>query len=61
MKEPGRLWKRYLIEDMPFFFLIIKQKLGKYCNPFDFVLQRKVKNESYEMEMLIPVNEMEMD
>ena len=26
MMEPGRLWKRYLIDDMPFFFLILKQR-----------------------------------
>jgi N-acetylglucosaminyldiphosphoundecaprenol N-acetyl-beta-D-mannosaminyltransferase len=29
--EPKRLWKRYLIEDIPFLFLILKQKLN-----FDF-------------------------
>lgn len=26
LMEPKRLWKRYLIDDMPFFFLILKQK-----------------------------------
>ncbi len=30
MQEPKRLWKRYLIEDLPFFFLILKQKLNLY-------------------------------
>ena len=25
--EPGRLWKRYFIDDMPFFFLVLKQKV----------------------------------
>ena len=25
--EPRRLWKRYLVDDLPFFFLILKQKL----------------------------------
>ena len=35
MKEPRRLWRRYIIEDFPFFFLIIKQKLNKYKNPFE--------------------------
>ncbi|MBF2064015.1 MAG: WecB/TagA/CpsF family glycosyltransferase [Calothrix sp. C42_A2020_038] len=30
--EPKRLWKRYLIEDIPFFFLILKQKLKFYIN-----------------------------
>jgi len=33
-KEPHRLWKRYLIDDMPFFWLILKQKLGMYKNPW---------------------------
>lgn len=28
MMEPGRLWKRYLIRDMRFFHLILRQKLG---------------------------------
>ncbi len=27
MKEPGRLWKRYLVEDLAFFVLILRQKL----------------------------------
>lgn len=26
--EPKRLWKRYLVEDLPFFFLILRQKLS---------------------------------
>lgn len=33
--EPKRLWKRYLIEDIPFFWLIIKEQLGWYRNPFE--------------------------
>ena len=28
IQEPKRLWKRYLLEDMPFFYLILKQKLN---------------------------------
>jgi exopolysaccharide biosynthesis WecB/TagA/CpsF family protein len=35
MKEPKRLWRRYLIEDLPFFSLILKQKANKYKNPFE--------------------------
>ena len=35
MKEPKRLWRRYIIEDFPFFFLILKQKRNKYKNPFE--------------------------
>lgn len=34
LKEPRRLWRRYIIEDMPFFALVWKQKRGKYQNPF---------------------------
>ena len=32
--EPRRLFKRYIIDDLPFFILIIKQKMGSYQNPF---------------------------
>lgn len=32
--EPGRLWKRYLVEDLPFFWLLLKQKLNLYSAPF---------------------------
>lgn len=35
MMEPRRLWRRYIIEDFPFFFLILKQKLKLYKNPFE--------------------------
>ncbi|MCY7390998.1 MAG: WecB/TagA/CpsF family glycosyltransferase [Leptolyngbyaceae cyanobacterium CAN_BIN12] len=31
--DPKRLWKRYLVEDLPFFWLLIKQKLGLYKPP----------------------------
>jgi N-acetylglucosaminyldiphosphoundecaprenol N-acetyl-beta-D-mannosaminyltransferase len=31
--EPQRLWKRYLIEDMPFFALLFKQKWRKIFAP----------------------------
>lgn len=33
-KEPKRLWRRYLIKDMSFFYYIILQKIGRYKNPF---------------------------
>ena len=33
MYEPKRLWKRYLVEDMPFIGLILKQKLNLYKPP----------------------------
>lgn len=31
--DPQRLWKRYLVEDLPFFWLILQQKLGIYKPP----------------------------
>jgi len=31
--EPKRLWKRYLVDDLPFFILILKQKLNLYSAP----------------------------
>ncbi|CDM98356.1 MAG: WecB/TagA/CpsF family glycosyltransferase [Limnospira sp. PMC 1291.21] len=34
VSEPLRLWKRYLIEDMPFFLLLMQQKLNLYHSPF---------------------------
>ena len=33
LSEPRRLWKRYLIEDLLFFWLILKQKLNLYKMP----------------------------
>lgn len=34
LADPKRLMKRYLIDDIPFFYYILKQKLGLYKNPF---------------------------
>ena len=34
INEPKRLWKRYLIDDSPFFWLILKQKFKRYKDPF---------------------------
>ena len=33
-REPRRLWKRYLVDDLPFFGYVLKQRVGKYRNPF---------------------------
>lgn len=32
--DPKRLIKRYLVDDLPFFYYIILQKIGKYTDPF---------------------------
>ena len=34
-QEPKRLWHRYFVEDMPFFFLLLKQMLGLYRDPWE--------------------------
>jgi N-acetylglucosaminyldiphosphoundecaprenol N-acetyl-beta-D-mannosaminyltransferase len=34
MQEPRRLLKRYLVDDLPFFWLALKQRLGFYRNPW---------------------------
>ncbi|ACK68707.1 glycosyl transferase, WecB/TagA/CpsF family [Gloeothece citriformis PCC 7424] len=33
LSEPKRLWKRYLVEDIYFFWLILQQKLRRYQSP----------------------------
>lgn len=34
LQEPNRLARRYLVEDSPFFLLLLKQGLGVYKNPW---------------------------
>ncbi len=34
LSEPRRLWKRYLLDDLPFFWLVLKQKFWLYENPW---------------------------
>lgn len=34
LREPKRLWRRYLIECPPFFYLILLQKLNLYQDPY---------------------------
>lgn len=34
-REPKRLWRRYLIDDIPFFYHVLRQKFGLYKNPFE--------------------------
>ena len=37
--EPKRLWKRYVIDDLPFFWLIIKQRFNLYRDPWTYEKQ----------------------
>ncbi len=32
--EPRRLWRRYLVDDMPFFWLLFRQLFGSYRDPY---------------------------
>jgi exopolysaccharide biosynthesis WecB/TagA/CpsF family protein len=34
-QEPRKRWRRYLVDDMPVIPLILKQKTGRYRNPFE--------------------------
>lgn len=34
LQEPKRLFKRYMIDDLPYFRLILKQRFGSYQNPW---------------------------
>jgi exopolysaccharide biosynthesis WecB/TagA/CpsF family protein len=34
--DPKRLVRRYLIDDLPFFYYLLKQKFGCYKNPFEY-------------------------
>jgi exopolysaccharide biosynthesis WecB/TagA/CpsF family protein len=39
--DPQRLWKRYLVEDLPFFWLLLQQKFGLYTPPRFETLDRR--------------------
>jgi len=43
VQEPGRLWRRYLIRDLPFFWLVLKQMIGLYQNPYKNILNSEIK------------------
>lgn len=32
-QQPARLWRRYLVDDLPFLWLLLQQRLGVYQNP----------------------------
>ena len=41
LQEPKRMYKRYFVDDPKFFWLLLKQLLGLYKNPFEPVVQDK--------------------
>jgi N-acetylglucosaminyldiphosphoundecaprenol N-acetyl-beta-D-mannosaminyltransferase len=42
LSEPGRLWKRYLIEDLGFFILIFRQKLQMNREKANYVRKKNI-------------------
>jgi len=51
-RDPKRLWKRYLVEDLPFFWLLLKQRLGMYTPPsFNPVKPKSPSQLSHRDEM----------
>jgi len=49
LSEPQRLWKRYLFDDIPFFWLVLKQKLRLYKNPWSQAWEYHVKPSSSQL------------
>ncbi|MEM7713973.1 MAG: WecB/TagA/CpsF family glycosyltransferase [Cyanobacteria bacterium P01_A01_bin.68] len=50
LSEPQRLWKRYLIDDLPFFWLVLLQKLRLYKNPWLQVERYQTISNSTELK-----------
>lgn len=50
LSEPNRLWKRYLVDDLPFFLLVLKQKFRLYKNPWSLVRQNKINMNSTQQK-----------
>ncbi len=44
LSEPKRLWKRYLLDAIPFIWLIVKQRFQLYENPWSAVKPNKLSN-----------------
>ncbi len=50
--EPRRLWRRYLIEDLPFFWWILKQKLNLYRFPHSLEASSKASHSTQDRTLL---------
>ncbi|MEO0853749.1 MAG: WecB/TagA/CpsF family glycosyltransferase, partial [Cyanobacteria bacterium J06648_11] len=44
--EPRRLWKRYLIDDLPFLWLALLQKLRRYRSPWALPVPQRVERDN---------------
>ncbi|MBO3463736.1 WecB/TagA/CpsF family glycosyltransferase [Aetokthonos hydrillicola Thurmond2011] len=51
--EPQRLWKRYLVEDLPFIYLIVKQKIRFNINSRQRIKQLNQKSEVRSKHQLV--------
>jgi exopolysaccharide biosynthesis WecB/TagA/CpsF family protein len=47
LTEPKRLWKRYLLDAIPFMWLIVKQRFQLYENPWSTVKPNKISKSLY--------------
>lgn len=54
LKEPKRLWKRYLVESLPFFGLLYQQKLNLYQNPFGAIDENRKRIKTYTEPLFEP-------
>ncbi|MEL6166569.1 MAG: WecB/TagA/CpsF family glycosyltransferase, partial [Cyanobacteria bacterium J06628_3] len=48
--EPQRLWKRYLFDDIPFFWLVLKQKFRLYKNPWSQTWKYQMQPSSSQLK-----------
>jgi N-acetylglucosaminyldiphosphoundecaprenol N-acetyl-beta-D-mannosaminyltransferase len=55
LSEPQRLWKRYLLDAIPFFWLIVKQRFQLYENPWS---TRKLHKNSYLTSLIKSIRKM---
>ena len=44
LSEPKRLWKRYIMDALPFLYLVFKQRFKLYRNPWSKVKSNKTNN-----------------
>lgn len=57
--EPHRLWKRYLIDDIPFLFMILKQKISN-SRKDGFILRKEFIKNSF-IENSLPIHGIAVD
>ncbi|EAZ89397.1 WecB/TagA/CpsF family glycosyltransferase [Crocosphaera chwakensis] len=53
LSEPQRLWKRYLVESMPFFGLIVRQKIKTIVSTQAFFKKKSIKKFTQEKWIII--------